>query len=247
MHATTLVPRENGRNHDNDYRPSWRPQDPAQTEYRGWRDDDRDESWRSSERYGQGQSGYHAGRGELDRSLAQQTRNQAYGHEDRRHEPYTDDRFTGRGGPSYWTDRSERTGYPRGNEGGHRREQSWERPEPEWRPEVRRGGGHRGKGPVNYVRSDDRIRENICEALTDDDAIDASEIEVIVHDGEVTLTGIVDDRETKRAAEDCVWHVGGVKDVQNQLRLRPRGNPAGSGEVTKHEIAESRPERKHRA
>jgi len=221
MHATTVVPK--------------------QTEYRGWRDDDRDDSWRGSDQYGQGQSGYHAGRLENDRSLAQQNRNQAYPGPSREHnEPYTDDRFTGRGGQSYWADRA----LPRGNEGAHRRD--WERPEPEWRPEVKRGG-HRGKGPVNYVRSDERIRDNICEALTDDDHIDASAIEVIVHDGEVTLTGTVDDRETKRAAEDCIWHIGGVKDVQNNLRLRPRGNPSQSGEVTTHEIAESRPERKHRA
>ena len=58
------------------------------------------------------------------------------------------------------------------------------------RGEVRRGG-HSGRGPRNYQRSDDRIREDINEGLTDDAMIDASEIEVIVQNREVTLTGPV--------------------------------------------------------
>ena len=97
-------------------------------------------------------------------------------------------------------------------------------------------GGHRGKGPVGYTRSDERIREAACEALTDDDQVDATDMEIVVHDGEVTLSGIADDRHAKRLAEDCVWRVTGVRDVQNQLRLRPQGNPPRNGEVstTKH-------------
>jgi hypothetical protein len=104
-----------------------------------------------------------------------------------------------------------------------------------------RPGGHRGKGPAGYTRSDDRIRESACEALTDDDHVDATDIEVVVHDGEVTLTGSVDDRETKRRAEDCVLQVTGVRDVQNQLRLRARGqgNRSSAGEVST--------DKKHRA
>ena len=40
-----------------------------------------------------------------------------------------------------------------------------------------------------------------------------------VKQGEVTLTGTIDDRETKRMAEDCVLQCSGVRDVHNQLRI----------------------------
>lgn len=78
---------------------------------------------------------------------------------------------------------------------------------------------HRGKGPKNYQRSDERIREEISERLYYDHDVDASEIEVQVSGGVVTLTGSVEDRWAKRRAEDIAESCGGVKDVQNQLRI----------------------------
>src|SRR5690606_33268259 len=54
-----------------------------------------------------------------------------------------------------------------------------------------RGGGHRGRGPKNYTRTDQRITEDLCERLTDDDDVDAGDIEVMVKDGVATLTGTV--------------------------------------------------------
>ncbi|HEX2494143.1 MAG TPA: BON domain-containing protein, partial [Steroidobacter sp.] len=50
-------------------------------------------------------------------------------------------------------------------------------------------GQHRGKGPRGYRRSDERIREDVCDVLTDDPRVDASSIEVTVKDCEVTLSG----------------------------------------------------------
>jgi hypothetical protein len=79
-------------------------------------------------------------------------------------------------------------------------------------------GGHRGRGPKGYVRSDERITETICDMLTDDHEIDASEVSVEVKDGEVTLTGIVQDRRTKFLIEERVAASSGVKDVHNRLR-----------------------------
>ena len=78
---------------------------------------------------------------------------------------------------------------------------------------------YRGLGPKNYQRSDDRIREEVCERLTEDDYVDASGIEVNVRDGVVMLSGSVDDRMTKRRAEDVTETVSGVKDVQNQIHV----------------------------
>lgn len=78
---------------------------------------------------------------------------------------------------------------------------------------------NRGRGPRNYQRSDQRIYEDVCERLTDDDRIDASEVQVSVADGEVTLSGTVRSRQAKRRATDVVDDVRGVKDVHNNIRI----------------------------
>jgi osmotically-inducible protein OsmY len=49
--------------------------------------------------------------------------------------------------------------------------------------------------------------------------IDASNIEVSVSRGEVTLNGTVTERFAKRHAEDLAESVSGVKHVQNNLRV----------------------------
>lgn len=79
--------------------------------------------------------------------------------------------------------------------------------------------GHRGKGPKNYHRSEERIREDVCDRLADDDMVDASEIEVQVQGTEVVLTGYVPSREQKRRAEDLVESVSCVRNVENRLRV----------------------------
>jgi osmotically-inducible protein OsmY len=81
------------------------------------------------------------------------------------------------------------------------------------------GGGHAGRGPKGYRRSDDRIREDVSDRLMADDQLDASEIEVQVRDAEVTLSGTVEDRWAKRRAEDVAEQVMGVRDVMNKLRV----------------------------
>ena len=77
----------------------------------------------------------------------------------------------------------------------------------------------RGRGPKNYQRSDERIREDVCERLAMDDDVDATDIEVNVSAGIVTLEGSVNERHAKRLAEDICESVRGVKDVQNNLRV----------------------------
>lgn len=79
---------------------------------------------------------------------------------------------------------------------------------------------HRGKGPKGYTRSDERILEDVSDRLSEDHGLDASEIEVVVQNGEVTLTGNVRSKQEKRHAEDICELVSGVKDVHNQLRVQ---------------------------
>ena len=86
-------------------------------------------------------------------------------------------------------------------------------------------GQYRGKGPRNYSRSDERIKEDVNDRLSDDPFVDASDVDVSVSNGEVTLTGTVDHRSTKRRAEDIAEAVSGVKNVENRLRV---SQPTGS-------------------
>ena len=76
-----------------------------------------------------------------------------------------------------------------------------------------------GRGPKGYRRSDERLREEVSDALTADPLVDASEIVVQVENGHVTLIGTVVARDQKRRAEDCAERVSGVDDVTNNLRV----------------------------
>ncbi len=80
-------------------------------------------------------------------------------------------------------------------------------------------GDHRGKGPRDYRRTDARILDEINERLTDDPHLDASEIEVHVAAGEVTLDGRVTTKADKRLAEDIAESVRGVTQMWNNLRV----------------------------
>src|SRR5262245_52431774 len=91
-----------------------------------------------------------------------------------------------------------------------------------WIDAMHRQGPYAGRGPRNYKRSDVRIAEDVNDLLTHHSRIDATDIEVSVQDGEVTLRGFVESRPAKRLAEDIAESVFGVKDIYNQLRIRPR-------------------------
>jgi len=113
-----------------------------------------------------------------------------------------------------------------------------------------------GLGPKDYTRSDERLREEICERLTRDDVVDASEISVEVAGGEVTLAGSVDCRAAKHRAEDIVDSVLGVVDISNRLRVgaadagdgrsqrSSSGGRADSGSGSKRPSSRRKPKKK---
>lgn len=138
---------------------------------------------------------------------------------DRRGQSY--DERHGRGGPRFYDSAGERGFMDRAadevmswmgdDEAGRRREED-----------------HRGKGPRGYQRSDTRIHDDVNDRLSDDPRLDASDIDVSVAGGEVTLNGHVSTKMDKRRAEDCADTVSGVRHVQNNLRVRESGT-GGSG------------------
>ena len=182
---------------------------------RGW-ENERDDDTRES-RYGSyGRSGAERGYSEGMRDYSQQRYNYPTGF--RSNESYG-------GRSSYDTDRDR---YDRGEDRGW-----WDRAsdavaswfgdeDAERRRRMDQQREHRGRGPKNYRRSDERIKEDVNDRLSDDYYVDASEIEVMVTNTEVTLTGTVNSREDKRRAEDIAESVSGVTNVENRLRVKGR-------------------------
>ena len=76
--------------------------------------------------------------------------------------------------------------------------------------------------------SDSRILEDVSDSPSDDDLVDASEIDVGVENGDVTLSGTVDSRAAKRGAEDCIAEISDVRHVQNNLWV---DMPSGPGQI----------------
>ena len=83
------------------------------------------------------------------------------------------------------------------------------------------GQSNRGKGPKGFKRTDERLQEDISQRLSDDHELDASNIEVTVRNGEVTLQGTVTERRAKRLAEEKRIAEEKVRvEVEAQLRGR---------------------------
>jgi osmotically-inducible protein OsmY len=195
---------------------------------RGW-ENERDDDMRES-RYGSyGRSGAERGYSEGMRDYSSQRYNYPTGF---RSGEYGERR----GGYDY-----DREGYERGDDRGW-----WDRAsdavaswfgdeEAERRRRMDQQREHRGRGPKGYRRSDERIKEDVNDRLSDDYYLDASDVEVTVTNTEVTLSGTVNNRNDKRRAEDLAESVSGVSNVENRLRVKQQsgyGNYSTSGAST---------------
>ncbi len=95
--------------------------------------------------------------------------------------------------------------------------------------EVWERGPYRGLGPKGYSRSDERIREDICDELTRRSDIDPSRLTVRVENGDVTLEGTVRDLGTRRVVDEVASRCVGVNQVHNQLVNN--GSPSKTNET----------------
>lgn len=78
---------------------------------------------------------------------------------------------------------------------------------------------YKGIGPKGYIKSDESIKHDVCQALSDDKYIDASTIDVVVEDRVVKLSGSVVSRQEKFVIEELVENVPGVLSVDNHIRV----------------------------
>jgi hypothetical protein len=78
---------------------------------------------------------------------------------------------------------------------------------------------HRGRGPKGWKRSDPLVHDQVCETLMKSPDVDASDVEVSVVDGIVTLAGSVPDKRMRRLAEIEIHDIPGVMQIFNHLRI----------------------------
>ena len=120
----------------------------------------------------------------------------------------------------YGYDPRTRSGYPAYDDGREPQPRHWDA-EPRRDVEPRRDAG-----PRRHARRDgpsDRVLwAIIMERLHDERRLDLRDVEVEVHNGEVTLNGVVRHKSDKRRIED-IADIDGVHNVQNNLRPRDRG------------------------
>ena len=90
------------------------------------------------------------------------------------------------------------------------------------------GQQRQGKAPKNYTRSDDRLKDIVCDSLIDH-GCDCSEVEVGVNDGVVNLSGSVHDRGEKHQFEWIAASINGVQDVENRLNVDRSRTDSGYG------------------
>lgn len=75
-------------------------------------------------------------------------------------------------------------------------------------------------GPKNWQRSDERIHDDVCRMLAEDSWVDASDVEVVVHQREVTLAGTVPDGRQRARAIAIAEAARGVVEVVSRVRVR---------------------------
>jgi osmotically-inducible protein OsmY len=220
-------PRESAREHGRDY-----GREPARDYGRESARDQRHERVRGFDTdYGRttsrfyGRSGYEYGRDDYDRPVWGGERGD-YGRGEYLGRPGERGMARGRGERGWWDRAADEVLSWFGDTDAERRRRI---------DDLREGRGYgvgkfRGRGPKNYRRSDERIREEINDQMTENNWLDASDVDVSVQSGEVILSGTVDSRYAKRLAEDIADSVSGVANVQNNLRVRgyeAEAQPAG--------------------
>jgi hypothetical protein len=85
------------------------------------------------------------------------------------------------------------------------------------------------KTPKGYTRSDERIRDDVCEQLYRSHDVDVGNVSVEVRSGTVTLEGTVPERQMKHRIEDLCEHCIGVSDVENRIRVSRGETQQGAG------------------
>lgn len=69
--------------------------------------------------------------------------------------------------------------------------------------------------------SDEKVKNKVSRAIFKDRLIDQSDVKIEVVNGNVTLVGKVSSRDLKVFAEKAIEDILGVKQIYNQLTIKP--------------------------
>ncbi len=87
---------------------------------------------------------------------------------------------------------------------------------------------------------EEELKKSVLDHLFWDDRVDASRIDVEVSGGRVRLSGTVPSVSVSRAAEQDVWHVARVSDVENTLKvIKPAGPRTPSDSQLKKRVTDA--------
>lgn len=108
----------------------------------------------------------------------------------------------------------------RGQEGlGFPGEHTWGEEQYKAERQEEQGRRQTGRGKRGQRRSDETLAQEIHEILTKDPELDATDIEVEVEGGAVTLSGEVHDPHARLLAEELIESLSGVREVHNRLKV----------------------------
>lgn len=93
-----------------------------------------------------------------------------------------------------------------------------------WNAQLQEQRNFSGVGPKGWKLSNEKLREKICEVLTNSYEVDPTEMEVTVEEGIVYLKGFIKSRGMKAVAVDLVYSIPGVEDVITQLQIKDTSN-----------------------
>jgi osmotically-inducible protein OsmY len=79
-------------------------------------------------------------------------------------------------------------------------------------------------GDAGSKLNDQKIKEIVSDVLLHSHEVDASEIEIDVQDGVVTMNGYISSKGMLKVAEDLVGSIPCVEDVFTQLKIHDTSN-----------------------
>lgn len=78
---------------------------------------------------------------------------------------------------------------------------------------------NRSRFADTLLSSDEKIREDILEALNASPTVEAGDLKVSVVNGVLTLTGVVHTSAIREEAQNLAESVSGIVNIQNNIRL----------------------------
>ena len=78
---------------------------------------------------------------------------------------------------------------------------------------------NRARFADTLLSDDEKIREDIRDVLNASPVVEASDINIAVLNGDVTLSGVVKTNAIRQEAQNCLENVTGIVSIKNEIKL----------------------------